>query len=57
MGGQQASTDDLWARAEANNYVLEQHLEVDSKRQRGLHIDTKIKNHVGTLRRYVLCVS
>jgi hypothetical protein len=57
MGGQQASTDDLWALAEANNYVPEQHREIDRQSHRGLHIDKTIKNNDGNLKRYVLCVA
>ncbi|EXJ72789.1 uncharacterized protein A1O5_03936 [Cladophialophora psammophila CBS 110553] len=46
--------DEVWAQAEANGYSPGAHAEQDQVRGKGKHVKKTIRNHDGTLNRYVL---
>ena len=53
MGGRNATTDELWARAEANGYKRGAHTEVDKVRDAEKYVSKTKKDHDRTLHRYI----
>jgi hypothetical protein len=53
MGRQNATADELWARAEANGYKKGVHTEVDKVRDAEKYVSKTKKDHDRTLQRYI----